>query len=63
MEIVRNGDGFLITSGHDKPGATFKEGALQVPSLMGVLTLTYIRSSNTIVAPGFLGQSEYQRAE
>jgi hypothetical protein len=63
MEITRNGEQFLILSSHDKLGATYKDGALQVPSVMGTITVTYIKSSDTLIAPGFFGQSEYKRAK
>jgi hypothetical protein len=63
IEIVRNGNQYLLISGHDKLGATFRDGSLQVPTAMGTMTLTYIKSSDTLVGPGLFGQSEYQRAE
>ena len=63
MEITRNGEQFLILAGHDKVGATFKDGSLQVQSMMGTMTLTYIKSSDTLVGPGFFGQSEYKRVK
>lgn len=40
MEITRNGEQFLSLAGHDKVGATFKDGSLQVQSMMGTMTLT-----------------------
>ena len=63
MEITRNGEQYLILAGHDKVGATFKDGSLQVQSMMGTMTLTYIKSSDTLVGPGFFGQSEYKRTK
>jgi len=63
VEIKRNGDQLLIIAGHDKVGATFKDGSLQVSSMMGTMTLTYIKSSDTLVGPGFFGQTEYKRAK
>ena len=63
MEITRNGEQFLILAGRDKVGASFKDGSLQVQSMMGTMTLTYIKSSDTLVGPGFFGQSEYKRAK
>ena len=29
----------------------------------GTMTLTYIKSSDTLVGPGFFGRSEYERAK
>ena len=65
MEITRNGEQFLIITPHQKLGigAVYKDGFLQVPSTMGALTLTYIKSSDTLVAPGLLGQIEYKRVD
>ena len=63
MEITRNGDQFLILVSHDKVGAILKDGTLQVPSMMGTMAVTYVKSSDTLLAPGFFGQSEYKRAK
>ena len=63
MEITRNGEQFLILAGRDKVGASFKDGSLQVQSMMGTMTLTYIKRSDTMVGPGFFGLSEYKRAK
>lgn len=63
IEIVRNGDGYLVVSGQSKTGASFKDGQLEIASMMGMITLTYIKSSDTLVMPGFFGQAEYERAK
>jgi hypothetical protein len=63
MEITRNGDQFLILVSHDKVGAVLKDDTLQVPSMMGARAVTYVKSSDTLFAPGFFGQSEYKRAK
>jgi len=63
MEITQNGEQLLILSPQGKLGATYKDGALQIPSTMGTITLTYIKSSDTLVGPGFFGQSEYKRVD
>jgi hypothetical protein len=65
MEIARNGEQFLIRTPHDKLGlgATYKDGFLQVPGVMGALTLTYVKSTDALIAPGLSGQSEYKRVD
>jgi len=30
---------------------------------MGTMAVTYVKSSDTLLAPGFFGQSEYKRAK
>ena len=61
MEIVRNGDQFLIIEGDQKAGAALKDGALEVSGMMGVIRVTYIKSSDTLTAPGLMGTKEYRR--
>ncbi len=64
MEIIRNGEQYLlISSDGSKHGATYKDGFLQIPSGMGTTTLTYIKSSDTLIAPGVFGQIEYRRVQ
>jgi hypothetical protein len=65
MEITRNGEQFLIVSPNDKLGlgATYKDGFLQAPNTMGTMTLTYVKSSDTLIAPGLFGRSEYKRVD
>jgi hypothetical protein len=60
IEITRNGGQFLI----GKAPATFKDdGTLQAPYALGAITVTYIKSSETLVlvATGAPGQLEYKR--
>ena len=61
MEITHNGDGYLVSSGSTKIGATFKDGTLQISSGFGSVPLTYVKDSDTLLAPGMFGQSEYKR--
>ena len=46
MEITRNGEQYLLSG---KVPATYKDGALQVAGPFGTITLTYIKSSDTLV--------------
>ena len=61
MEIVRNGDQFLIIEGSNRVGAVLKDGSLEVAGMMGAIRLTHIKSSDTLTAPGFMGTKEYKR--
>jgi hypothetical protein len=63
-QIDRNGDEFLIT-GPDgtKIGATLKDETLTMAQPMGGMSFTYVKSSDTILAPGVFGQVEYKRAK
>ncbi len=62
FQVTRNGDEYLIVNQDKKVGATFKNGNLEVGggSLFSV-NLTYVKQSDTILAPGFFGQIEYKR--
>ncbi len=62
MEIVRNGDEFLIVEGSTKVGALYKDGGLEIAGALGNVRLTYVKSSGTILAPGMFGQTEFKRA-
>lgn len=65
MTIARNGDNFTVT-GADKESiaATYNNGTLSVPGVMGMaLTLTYVKDSDSLVAPGIFGQVTYKRAK
>src|SRR5580704_12225790 len=57
MEITRNGEQFLITTGGQKVGSTYKDGTLEISGVMGSVRITYIKDSDTLLAPGFFGQS------
>lgn len=61
FEIVRNGDQYLIVSKDGKVGATYEKGALEIKGMLGATDLTYDKKTGTILAPGFLGQLEYER--
>jgi hypothetical protein len=61
MEIVRNGEQFLIVDQTQKVGAVYKDGALEVQGLFGGVSLTYIKKTDTIVGSGLFGQVEYKR--
>ncbi len=62
FQVTRNGDEFLIVSQGKEIGASFKDGNLEVGggALLSV-NLTYVKQSDTILAPGFFGQAEYKR--
>jgi hypothetical protein len=62
LDISRNGDGFLIGANGQNLGATYKDGALQMDGMMGAVSLTYVKSTDTLLAPGVGGQGEYKRA-
>jgi hypothetical protein len=53
LEIVRNGDQFLIVVGSKKIGLVYKDGVLDA----GYLRVIYVKSSDTITIKG----SEYKR--
>ena len=61
MEIVRNGEGYLIQAGGNKIGAVYKDNTLQVSGMLGSISLTYVKATDTIEAPGFFGQAEFKR--
>lgn len=63
FQVTRNGDEYLIVFQNQQPGvgATYKDGALEVKVSLFSANLTYVKRTNTIVAPGFFGQLEYKR--
>lgn len=61
FQIVRNGDQYLIVSKDGKVGATYEKGTLEIKGILGAIDLTYDKKTGTILAPGFLGQLEYER--
>ena len=63
FQVTRNSDEYRIVFQNQQPGvgATYKDGALEVKGALFSANLTYVRRTNTIVAPGFFGQVEYKR--
>lgn len=61
FQVTRNGDEFLIASQGNKVGAIYKDGALEVKGTLLSADLTYVKKTDTIITPGFIGQVEYQR--
>ena len=64
FKVIPNGHEYLIVGQDQKPGAgaIYKDGALEVKGVLLSLNLTYVKRTDTILAPGFLGQVEYKRA-
>jgi len=65
FQVTRNGDEYLIIGQEQKPGvgAIYKDGALEVKGALLSAELTYVKRTDTILAPGFFGQIEYKRQE
>jgi predicted small lipoprotein YifL len=65
FQVTRNGDEYLIIGQEQKPGvgAIYKDGALEVKGALLSADLTYVKRTDTILAPGFFGQIEYKRQE
>ena len=63
--ISRNGDNFLVTGPDNQSiGATYNNGTLSVPGVMGsALTFTYVKDTDSLLAPGLFGQVTYKRAK
>jgi hypothetical protein len=61
FQVVRNGEEFLIVNNGNKIGATYEKGSLEVKGILGTAELTYDRTTDTILTPGFFGQTEYRR--
>jgi hypothetical protein len=63
FQVTRNGDEYLIVSPDQKPGvgAIYKDGALEIKGALLSANLTYVKRTDSIVAPGFFGQVEYKR--
>ena len=57
MQIARNGDGYLIIQGKNKIGAVYKDGGLEIGAALGQVRLTYVKSSDTVLAPGSLAKA------
>lgn len=63
FQVTRNGDEYLIVSPDNRAGvgAVYKDGTLEVKGVLLSTDLTYVKRTDTIVAPGFFGQAEYKR--
>jgi hypothetical protein len=61
FQIVRNGDEFLIVNSGNNVGATYDKGMLEIKGILVSTELTYDRKTDTILTPGFFGQTEYKR--
>jgi hypothetical protein len=61
FQVVRNGDEFLIVGQGGKIGATYENGALEVKGMLLSVNLTYDKETDTLLAPGLLGNVEYKR--
>ena len=63
FQVTRNGGEYLIVSRDQKPGvgAICKDGTLEIKGALLSANLTYVERTDTILAPGFLGQVEYKR--
>lgn len=76
LEIVRNGDGYLVKEtrpalfggqGETRTSnipAVLKDDLLQMQTALGAISIGHIKESDTLTVPGLLGTStEYKRAE
>lgn len=61
FQVVRNGDEFLIVNNGNKIGATYEKGMLEIKGILVSTELTYDRKTDTILTPGYFGQTEYKR--
>ena len=63
FQVTRNGNGYLIITENPKAevGAIYKDGTLEGKGLLLSVDLTYVKRTDTILAPGFFGQTEYTR--
>jgi hypothetical protein len=63
FQVIRNGDEYLIVGQDQKMrvGAFYKDGALEIKGALLSANLTYVKRTDTILAPGFFGQPEYRR--
>jgi hypothetical protein len=63
FQVIRNDDEYLIVGQDQKTrvGAIYKDGALEIKGALLSANLTYVRRTDTILAPGFFGQAEYRR--
>ncbi len=64
MQITRAGDQFQIVGPDNQPiNATFSDGALHVPMLMGSVDMKYDKNTDSIQTPGLFGTTQYKRAK
>jgi hypothetical protein len=66
MTIAHNGDQFQITGANQQTmdAAIAKDGTLQMSGMPGMdLSLTYVKSSDTLQGPGMFGPTVYKRAK
>lgn len=63
FQVMRNGNEYLIVTENpkDEVGAIYKDGTLEGKGLLLSVDLTYVKRTDTILAPGFFGQVEYKR--
>lgn len=65
LDITRSGDQFQITGANQQPMDAIyaKDGTLQMSGVMGMsLSLTYVKSSDTLQGPGMPSPTVYKRA-
>ena len=62
LQVDRNGSEYMLT-GPDgtKIGGTVKDETLTMASPMSGITFTYVKSSDTLLSTGVMGQTEYKR--
>ena len=62
VQVERNGSEYLIT-GPDgtRIGATLKDETLTMAQPLSGVTFTYVKSSDTLLSTGVMGQVEYKR--
>ena len=64
LTISKNGNQFQIAGPDNQTiNATYKDGILQMPMMGTTMNLTYVKSSDTVQAPGILGTTEYKRVK
>ena len=72
MEIVRNGDGYLMktvsvnTRGQQKSGsvaATMKDGTLNFPNGLATGTVTYVKAQDELLVSSFAGNFTFSRVK
>jgi hypothetical protein len=63
FQVIRNGDEYLIVGPDQKTrvGAIYEDGALEIKGALLSANLTYVKRTDTVLAPGFFGQAEYRR--
>jgi hypothetical protein len=63
FQVIRNGDEYLLVGNDQKTrvGAIYEDGALEIKGALLSANLTYVKRTDTILAPGFFSQAEYRR--